>query len=288
MTLPACGYVGLDDADVMQDVTDARPGGLGGASSGGQGNGDATTRSGGRDGAGTNSGGRDASGGADPTGGANAAGGTKATGGTQNTGGETSLGVIFSDPLDGPVFPGIEVELRENLRFVESPARNGTPVLEATQGLPDRVLITHDFAPVTEAHLYFRGWLYVPEGVINGSLKLVGLHADGVPGLDVNLLPDRVLEFFDHSGDQSARTDAEKVPNNQWFCLQLDLKVSEVGGANASIDGSPSVSITSVNLAREGGASSLDYGLPFSSFGQSGGKVYWDDVTLSHEPVSCD
>lgn len=68
----------------------------------------------------------------------------------------------------------------------------------------------------------------------------------------MNLLPARVLEFFDHSGDQSARSDAERVPNNQWFCLQLDLKVSEVGGASASIDGSPSVSIASLNLAREG------------------------------------
>jgi hypothetical protein len=205
-------------------------------------------------------------------------------------GGETSVGgrLVF-DNLDGPEIPGVPHDTAGSLTFVESPTRDGSPVLKATQAGTDTAVVSHEFTPVNNTKLYFRGWVLVPEGAVNGGLKLVGLNSDQDHRVDVNLHPEGMTEIFVAPQEETAESELGSYPPGEWFCLRIHYVIGVNGGADVFIDNALTASIQNVDTAGpEMGVGFLDYGIPYVAGGQSGGVVYWDDVILDHMPVSCE
>lgn len=299
-----CGFLGLElnDATVEQDSDDDgdRNGeggrsGKGGRS--GDGDGDANS-SGDGDGDGNSSG--DGEGGA-----ANGSGGASASGGARGTGGVTGNRGIWDNALEPcstgcrePLLlyrsfeddlpPGAKVDEGATLRLTQRIMHSGQYSLATTQGDPETdAQITEYIDPVLFESLYYRAWIYVPEGAISDWIKVVAFNGQA-SGTDVNLLSNGAVEIYSQISGESAQSAAERTPASEWFCLQVHIYVDNVvGQVEVSVNEKQMIAATDWDTRPGSSINNIVYGIAETGSKQTGATIYTDDIVASAEPVPC-
>lgn len=285
VSLSACGSLGVDlAADVNTDAESEERSSQGGTTAD-----DSTgrlTSSGGAPGADSGSGGKANS----STGGEGSGGGEgNPTGGSDGSGGSDSdSGPFFFDTFEAEELPETYVTsgVVKRTPFTQY---EGDAALEVTQeGFVTVATISHPFPALPSDKLYFRGFILIPEGSLSGLMGLA--EFDGPSGeMDLNIYADRTLDVYFHQHNNEVQSEPSAFPMGEWFCLELTTYFHETQGyVDVSVNGTSMARQEGYNTVPEQPYTSIRYGMPWTDGGQTGGKLYWDNVAISDAPLGCD
>jgi hypothetical protein len=265
----ACGYVGLDVAEVEDyQIEGVATGGQALTdSAGGTGVGGSTLATGGDPyrGGGTDSGGTEFG-----------TGGELATGGAFGTGGDASGGsgnipescykdcpapqIILADHgFENGTPPNEYVSYGSSVQRTNAKAYQGQYSISAYQDGPrDEAEKWDDFELVAEGSVYVRSWLYLEPGSVTDWIKFSSVNGTVAGSLDINLHGDASIEIDSHESTDSAFSAPGVTPMGQWFCYQLQVEVSDtVGAVHVWIDGEHAVSSIGLDTLPEDIASEV-------------------------------
>jgi hypothetical protein len=175
------------------------------------------------------------------------------------------------------------------LKLTDELSHSGEGSLVTTHGEPGvGAALQYNLTPRLNGDLYVRGWVYIPQGTVNGRIKLVGFRNWDVL-FDVNVTgAGRVDIYVQQTGERSTSTLGAH-PYGEWFCLQVHYRAHATQGFVEAFINEESVARSNPQDTRGGtGVASIDIGLSWTELDQTGGVVYWDDVVIDTAPVACE
>lgn len=288
-----CGYLGLE---LNSETIDPPGHGDGDDDGGGQGG---RHGEGGRNGDGDGDDSDESSSGVGE-GGARASGGSTGSGATDGSGGANSLDecsiscvwpVLLHRTFEAGL-PSAPAQIKEDpdafVGTTDQLFRSGSFSLVTTQGETETDAEITDFInPMMLGHLYYRAWIYLPEGAVNDWIKVIAFNG-ATEGTDVNLLSNGAVEIYSHIASTSSKSGSGQVPTGEWFCLQTHVFIDNFEGRVEVLVNEESVLEVSAWDTRPGpGVNNLVYGIAETGPKQSGATIYTDDVVASAEPVPC-
>ena len=144
------------------------------------------------------------------------------------------------------------------------------------------------------ANLYFRVFLYIPQGTITGFITLARFRGpynetidDHDVVVDISVTSDRKIQIYHHSSGSRIESGAWTVPQGSWFCLSGRVAVGSNGVATAMIDGNIVAAHNDIDTLPTGGIVGADFGIVRTRDGQQEASLYLDDVVVSNENVAC-
>ncbi|MCH2108704.1 MAG: hypothetical protein MK135_05210 [Polyangiaceae bacterium] len=139
------------------------------------------------------------------------------------------------------------------------------------------------------SELYFRGWLYLPPGSITSQLSILEFHNSWGDDLSIRLRQDRSGFFSSREFSIEVSSMKNMLPIGQWICIQVSAAFSEVSGTSASlaVNETEVLSFENREDLEFGGFEEVLYGVPDVSSLQSARYLYWDDVVISSQAISC-
>lgn len=283
---PACGHLGLDTlVDDEPSVTQS------GGQTAGDGDGDGEATGGMQDGTG---------GAALPTGGTFSFGGLAGGGGLGGGGAfeVPSIPCTFAcpDPFllyqnfeDGLPLFGIVEDEGATVELSTERVHRDEFSLCATQGLQGTdAQITERINRVVGAHIYYRAWMFVPQGAVTDWLKVLAFNGIATEGIDVNLTAARAAEIHSQMTSQTALSPEGVVPEGEWFCLRTTTFVDNVNGSiELSINDQTVLRVESWDTLPGPEIDNIVYGIAETGAEQTGATVCFDDILASTEPITC-
>ena len=183
---------------------------------------------------------------------------------------------------------GIYNTLNASLALSEDEVLFGESALKASQGdLYSQARLIHKVPRVRSSDIYFRGWLYVPEGSVTGKVKLVSFRSSSSDGIDVNVNANQRFDVFHH--DTLQRSWSPIVfEEGSWSCLQVSIFAHPyLGSYEVSLNQELILEATDTDT-QPGPIDYVEFGLLWSEEGQEGGSIYWDEVASSDSPIPCE
>ena len=285
LLLCSCGYVGLDFKEQEEDGASKPQLGLGGAGAGGT-----LTVSTGGDTPGGGDGGAVDDGGAGGGAGGDAGGDAGGTGGgpDTSTGGTPMTEPLFKEDFEGDFLGMATMDGGATLKLTDELSHRGKESLVTTQGEPGvGAALQYELSPRLDGDLYVRGWVYIPQGTVNGRVKLVGFRNRDVL-FDVNVTGAGQVDIYVQDTDERATSKQSAHPYNEWFCLQVHYRADSTQGFVEAFINEETVARIRPQDTRGGdGVTAIDIGLSWTELDQTGGVVYWDDVVIDMVPVAC-
>lgn len=306
----ACGYVGVDLSEEGQSVKIAGDGGAppgaggmqdgsggieagGGTLASGGGSGGDSVGSGGADPSGT--GGEDPSGagGAEPIG----SGGDEGVGGAPTIefcpeGCEDYNSNFFFSHNRGPQDP-TDVSLLGNGSFAFDPSvwrEDGEGAIKFATELPgDEAEVNTSIELQTEGEIHFRAWILLPEALSSDWVKVFGLNGTDTDGPQVRIDKEGRLSIHLPDSEEHGASAANAYPIDEWFCLQIIIKIDDEEGAmDVRVNGASVLLIEGVDTKPDNGVRVIVYGLAEIGPGPSENLIYFDRVRAAVGAPPCD
>ena len=149
--------------------------------------------------------------------------------------------------------------------------------------------ITDAIDGVVEGQIYFRAWMYVPQGAITDWLEVLAFNGPLTEGLAVNLLDDGGVEILSHISNESSQSDAGLIPQGEWFCLQTHSVIDDTNGSfEVFVNEDFAVSLDQVDTLPATRVDNIVYGIAETGPEQTGAALYFDDIVVSTKPVDCE
>lgn len=161
--------------------------------------------------------------------------------------------------------------------------------LAATQGAPGTdAQITEQIHRVVGAHIYYRAWMFVPEGAITDWLKVLAFNGILTEGINVNLTASGAAEIYSQITGESAISRDNVVPQGEWFCLRTATFVDNVNGTVELVINDRTVTfVESWDTLPGPEISNIVYGIAETGAEQTGATLYFDDILAATEPIGC-
>jgi hypothetical protein len=176
----------------------------------------------------------------------------------------------------------------------EARAHTGAGSLFAESAGPESAaVVAQEFPAVTGGELFLRAFMYVPMNVPTQTMNILFLGDYATPdpfkGVDINL-EDGALSTYVPGGHPERFTSTTLViPRDRWFCLQLQMTVSDVAGAlTMRVDGELGLEQKNMNTRPAAGVHLLRAGIDWSSGQTERLEISLDDLVLATTPVACD
>lgn len=288
LLLGGCGYVGLVD-ELTSD-----PDGFGGA-----------TGTGGQTNGGHGPGG-DGSGGShsEVTGGSAGESGSVSTGGlggAEGSGGTTAIpaypcSTTCDDPfllyrsfeIGVPVVP--HITLGGEVTRDKEKVRVGDYSMRFTQDKPgSKAELSELIDVVASGSIYLRTWVFIPEGAVTDWIRLLAFNGAGDSGIDIDVREGQFITSYVRPSRYGESSEPKAYPVSSWFCLQVGIDVNDADGTvKVEVDGETVLSHDEVDTMPGRGIDRVVYGLGASGVRQTGATVYFDDIVVSTQPVTCD
>ncbi|MBN2528413.1 MAG: hypothetical protein JXR76_18640 [Deltaproteobacteria bacterium] len=155
--------------------------------------------------------------------------------------------------------------------------------------------ISNRFEPISQGIIYFRVHIFIPEGTITGTTKVLNLTSTASSdletsrGIDVNISSNRRVEIYQHGNQLRFQSAPDAVLENIWFCLQGSYTISETAGETSIwIDNKLAVSTTAtIDSIINGGVSEFRTGIGWTEQGQNTAVFYFDNILVDTAPVLC-
>lgn len=171
--------------------------------------------------------------------------------------------------------------------------REGKGALHAwSSGESSSAVVAQDFPPVNDGDLFLRAFLYVPAGLTTKTMNILFLGDVATPdpfkGIDVNLEDGMFSTYVPENDPQRFTSTALAIPRDEWFCLQVHVKVAPAGGAvTILVDGATALDQQGMDTLPEGGIHLLRVGIDWSSLQSEPFDFYVDGLVLSTTTVDC-
>lgn len=165
----------------------------------------------------------------------------------------------------------------------------------ATQVVNAWAFAATSFAPIESGTVYFRQYIFIPEGTIVGRITVINLSGTKEPteeisyGVDVNLTAGGIVDIYLHGNKTRYASAALSFPEGEWFCLRGSYTISDTAGETSVwINDSLAVSTTATSDSIiNGGVSETAFGIVWTELGQDTAVVYIDNILVSSAPVHC-
>lgn len=190
----------------------------------------------------------------------------------------------FEVGIPGVVKEDTDASVTQSTDVVHS----GKYSLATSQGAPHSdAQITDAIRPISDDHIYYRAWIYIPEGAITDWFKVLAFNGSS-EGMDVNFHASGAIEIYSQLSGASLLSDVDVVPVGEWFCLQVHDFVANMDGlVEVSVNEEEVVTMTATDTQPGLGVDNLVYGLAETGPSQTGATIYTDDIVASTEPVPC-
>jgi hypothetical protein len=315
----ACGYVGLDFSDQAELVkieggggSPPAAGGIQEGSGGKAASGGVSALSGGRGGEDSlGTGGDEASGaGGDAQGGTggeaalgNGGNDSVGTGGDDGAGGSSTVEVCLAgcDDYSRNFFilhntgsqGASEVSLVGNgsYDYVQTVWRGeGNGSIELRTELPgDEAEISTTIPLVSNGEIHFRAWVLLPEALSSDWVKVFGLNGSDSDGPQVRMDKEGRLSIYLPESDESWESAPGAYPVDEWFCLQIVVKLDDAEGAmDVRVNGASVLLVEGADTKPDAGVRVVVYGLAEIGPGPSENLIYFDRVRGAVGAPPCD
>lgn len=292
----ACGYVGVDFSEEDASVKITGDGGAPG-SGGFEAGGGTLASGGGSGGDSVGSGGADPSGtgGEDPLGAGGA--GDEGVGGSSTIefcpeGCEDYNANFFLSHNTGPT-NGSEVSLKGNGSYEYD--RNvwrggGDGSIQLTTELPgDEAEISTTISLQSEGEIHFRAWIMLPEALSSDWVKVFGLNGTDTDGPQVRIDKEGRLSIYLPDSEEQGESAPHAYPIDEWFCLQIIVKIDDEEGAmDVRVNGASVLLIEGADTKPDTGVRVVVYGLAEIGPGPSENLIYFDRVRAAVGAPPCD
>lgn len=165
--------------------------------------------------------------------------------------------------------------------------RNETNVMQVS-GRADA--ITPPWTMVSSGELHYRMWLRVPSDFVEENFALLITSEDVAPydGFAVHLRAGGVLSLYSALSGVNLLGDAS-VPRDEWFCLQLAVRVDDVAGSySVRVDGVEVIAQGGLDTRPSMGYSGAAIGIAWTSESQGPATVYVDEVAIATSAIPCE
>jgi hypothetical protein len=166
----------------------------------------------------------------------------------------------------------------------------------ATQGSGIGQLVYAFAGNLKDGDVYLRAWYYLPTGfALNSWIVLMALlPPDGAPftkvSADIEGGAGREPRFnLVNNVLNGGYMTSAAVPRDRWFCALLHVRLgpSGTGYLSLSIDGTV-LAQAAERTVPDSGYHYAAVGMHSSDTNTQAPRLYWDDVVISHSPISCD
>jgi hypothetical protein len=199
-------------------------------------------------------------------------------------------GYLVESGFEGDM-PGELVETNGATGWLETEiVHSGNASFGVTQGATGtEAEIIEVFDAVKDAELYFRGWIYLTDGSVKSWLKLVAFHGGELEGANFFALQNLAFRV-ELETDLAEKTSVEGiVPENQWFCLQIAMRIADVGGyVKVQVDKNEVFALEQVDTDPGAGITRVVYGIADTGNDQWGATAYFDDVAVDTAYLPCE
>jgi hypothetical protein len=195
---------------------------------------------------------------------------------------------LFAEDFEGEILGMPATEGGATLSLTDELSHSGGESLVTTQGEPGvGAALQYSLTPRLDGDLYVRGWVYIPQGTVNGRIKLVGFRNLDVL-FDVNVTGAGRVDIYVQDTSERSTSRQSAHPYDEWFCLQAHYRAHATQGFVEAFINEESVARIRPQDTRGGtGVASIDIGLSWTELDQTGGVVYWDDIVIDTVPVAC-
>jgi hypothetical protein len=168
---------------------------------------------------------------------------------------------------------------------------DGSLFAEST-GQKSSAVVAKEFSPVKQGELYLRAFLYVPDGLPTKTMNIFFLGDYATPdpfrGVDFNLEDGALSTYSPRNQPDRFTSTTLAIPRDRWFCLQIEMTVSEDAGAvTMLVDGEIGLEQKNVNTRPPAGVHLLRAGIDWSSGQTEPFNFYLDDLVLDTAPIDC-
>jgi hypothetical protein len=165
---------------------------------------------------------------------------------------------------------------------------SGSASLRATSAAAGTyAVVVADLPALRSGELHVRSYVYVPAAQPTQIMNLLFVGDSGdLQGVDLNL-DDGAVQLFSHQSAQRY-TDTRSIPRDRWFCLRLSLSIDDRRGVvRVFVDERMALQTAAFDTLPDDGVSQLRLGIDWSSEQEAFFEVYFDDVVIDTQPVSC-
>jgi len=189
--------------------------------------------------------------------------------------------------FDDPAVPDwtATVDPSGELSVVATPRLAGSGALVARTAMVNgRSRFAHEFTALTSGQLYLRAWIYVaPNTLLNDVHTIVVGDANTADYGSKFVYTNGTLHV---AASGVAVTGTVNPPVGQWYCLRMDLGISDQGSIQAYLNDVPFVDATGVDTLPAAGVHNVTAGIDFA--GQADpAEIFVDELVLDTTPVGC-